>query len=664
MRLRFPAAGVLAALALLAPLAAPAAPPPLVPRAVLFGEPQSDYPSLSPDGRWLAWSERGADGVVNLWVRALDRDTSWQVTRDTTRGVHHGWWTPDSQRLLYLDDTDGDENEHVLAVPFTGGPPRDLTPWPGVRCDDVHVDRGHPDVLLVSANRRDPRAFDLWRVPVAGGEPVLEAQNPGDVSDWAVDREFRVRACTALRDTDAATIVRVRDAAGGPWRDLLTWPLADAGFDRTRKVLGFVDDTTLLVQMWAGSNTARIATLGTRDGSLLSVVATDPRFDPAVDETGGTEVPRLLLSPDRTRVQAVCFEGLKTEWRVLDPALRPDFAALGKLAAGATLVILSRDDADRRWVVGLYDDRSMGRYVLWDRIGRRATPLFECAPELRGWTLAEMLPVTVRARDGLELPCYLTLPPGVPAKGLPLVVNPHGGPWFRDHWGWNPEVQWLANRGYAVLQVGFRSTTGFGLRLLNAGDHEYGPGKTHTDLLDAVDWAVKQGLADPKRVGIMGWSFGGYATLAGLAFAPGRFACGVDGVGPSDLATLFESFPPYWSARIERWKRRMGDVRGDAELNRRLSPLHHVDAIRAPLLIGHGANDPRVKLAHSEAMVNAMRAHGLDVTLVVYPDEGHGFGRSENNQDFYGRAEEFFARHLGGRAEPWTAVPGSTAEVR
>ncbi len=663
MRAPLRSAACLAVL-LLAPLAALAEPAPLVPRAVLFGDAEQEAPALSPDGRWLAWGRRGADGLVNVWVRALDRDTSWQVTRDTVRGVHRGWWTPDSKRLLFLRDRDGDENLHVLATDLATGEARDLTPWPGVRCDDVHLDPLHPDVLLVSMNKRDPRAFDLWRVPLAGGEPELEAQNPGDVTDWATDRAFRVRACTALRDSDAATIVRVRDVAGGPWRDLVTWPMAEAGFDRARKVLGFLDDTTMLVQLWAGGNTARIVAMSVRDGAVLRTLASDPECDPELNLDGAHDIPNVLLSPAGDRVLAVCFEHLRTRWQVLDPAVRPDFAALAKLAAGARVAIESRDAADRRWVVGLYDDRSLGRWVLWDRLAKRATPLFEAAPEMKRWTFAEMLPVTVRARDGLELPCYLTLPVGVPAKSLPLVVNPHGGPWFRDQWGWNPEVQWLANRGYAVLQVGFRSTTGFGLELFNAGDHEYGPGKTHTDLLDAVDWAVKQGLADPKRVGLMGWSFGGYATLAGLAFAPGRFACGVDGVGPSDLATLFASFPPYWAARLERWKRRMGDVQGDPELNRRLSPLYHVDAIRAPLLIGHGANDPRVKLANSEAMVTAMRAHGLDVTLVVYPDEGHGFGRSENNQDFYGRAEEFLAKHLGGRAEPWRAVAGSTAEVR
>jgi dipeptidyl aminopeptidase/acylaminoacyl peptidase len=272
--------------------------------------------------------------------------------------------------------------------------------------------------------------------------------------------------------------------------------------------------------------------------------------------------------------------------------------------------------------------------------------------------------VVATARDGREIPCYLTLPKDLPPKNLPMIVMPHGGPWYRDHWGYTPDIQWLANRGYAVLQPQFRGSTGFGLAWLNGGDLQFGPGRVLGDILDATSWAVAQGIADSTRLGIMGGSFGGYATLCALAFAPGRFRCGVDLVGPSDLGHLISTFPPYWEARRRRWLNRMGDVIADSALNRRVSPLYHADAITAPLLVGHGANDPRARLEASERIVAALRERGREVTFVVYPDEGHGFVRPENNQDFYARTEEFLAKHLGGRAIPRADVPGSSAELR
>ena len=285
-------------------------------------------------------------------------------------------------------------------------------------------------------------------------------------------------------------------------------------------------------------------------------------------------------------------------------------------------------------------------------------------PALDGYALTTTRPVTYAARDGLVIPAYLTLPPGVEPRNLPFVIMPHGGPWARDSYGFDPWVQLLANRGYAVLQPNFRGSVGYGKAFLNASTEQWGVGAMQHDLTDGVRWAVAEGIADPKRVAIMGGSYGGYATLAGIAFTPDLYACAVDIVGPSNVATLFESMPPYWKVRKVRWRLRVGDVEGDAEFNRRISPLFHADAIRAPLLIGHGANDPRVKLSESEAIAAALRERNLPVTLVVYPDEGHGFARPENNLDFVGRVEEFLARHLGGRAEPWREVPGSSAEVR
>ena len=639
-----------------------AATPPLLPRTLLFDEPESDFAALSPDGRMLCLARRDSTGLANLWVQSLDRDTSWQVTHDARRGVQVGVWAHTGDHLLYLKDGDGDENDHVFAVDIHEGLIRDLTPFVGVRAENILLDRRVPDAMLVGLNVRSPHVFDLYRVDLETGALALEAENPGDVIEWTAGPGLRGRACTALRRGDVATVLRVRDRADGPWRDLVTWPFEQAGFDRYQKIVGFVNDSTLLVQMWAGGNTARLVTMSARDGRVISTVAHDPHADLWNLATGDLEQPVVLFSPDRSRILAVGFQYLKPEWRVLDPSVRADFNALTREAAGGSFLVADQDRAGRRWLVEFFGAGTPGRYALWDRDSKKFRPLFEVRPELRGKPLTTLDTLTVRARDGRPIPCYLALPPGVPPRNLPLVVIPHGGPWFRNHWAWDPEVQLLANRGYAVIEPQFRGSAGFGLDHLLAAKHEFGPGKVFTDLVDAADALVARGIVDGKRVGIMGGSFGGYSALGALAFAPGKFACAVDVVGPSDLATLFRTFPPYWGPRKQRWINWMGDVENDDALNRRLSPLYHAEKMRAPLLIAHGANDPRVKLAASEAIAKALRDRGVTVDFIVYPDEGHGFGRAENNLDFYGRVEEFLARHLGGRAEPWTAVAGATAE--
>jgi dipeptidyl aminopeptidase/acylaminoacyl peptidase len=362
-------------------------------------------------------------------------------------------------------------------------------------------------------------------------------------------------------------------------------------------------------------------------------------------------------------VQGYVVNYLKPEWRVLDPGLRPDFEALAKVRGGVMLPV-SRDFADRHWVVQYYDDVGPAAFYLWDRSTRRAELLFVDVPELTKYTFAPMQPITLRSRDGHDIPCYLTLPVGVPAKKLPFIIHPHGGPWARDEWGFAVDVQWLANRGYAVLQPQFRGSTGFGVAWINASIGEVGDGAMTNDLTDCVRWAIREGIADSTRVGIYGGSYGGYVTLCGLAFTPQLYACGVDEVGPSSLRTTIESFPPYWKARRKRWLLRMGDVLSDSVLNQRVSPLYHTDRMHAPLLIGHGVNDPRVKIVESERITAALRKRGVPVTFVVYPDEGHGFARPETNQDFSGRMEDFLSKYLHGRAEPWKKIEGSSAEVR
>lgn len=638
--------------------------PALIPREALLANPDRVDPRLSPDGARLGYLAPSADGVQNLWVQTLGEGDTRMVTRDTHRGIGAWSWAEDARHLLYVQDRDGDENWHLWAVDLQTDTVRDLTPWEGVAVQELLTDADHPGEILVESNRRDPAVFDLWRIGLQTGEATMEAQNPGDVTEWLADADFRVRAAVALDQTNSDTVLRVRDVETSAWRDLMRWPFLQAGSVLYKKLVAFSPDgARLIVQSAMGADKSRLVELDVASGAVVRVLAADERSD----ISNHWWVPQVVRHPRTRAVQAVAFDYLLPRWEVLDSALAPDFAALAALAQredGAVFDIISRDRLDRRWLVQLHSDIQPGSYFWYERSTRQATPLFESIPTLRAHVLARQQPSEFTARDGLTIPVYLTLPPGLPPRALPLVLLVHGGPWVRDSYGYDPWVQLLANRGYAVLQVNYRGSTGYGTAFLNAGNGQWAVGSMQHDLSDAVAWAIAQGIADPRRVAIVGGSYGGYATLCGLAFTPELYRCGVDIVGPSNVATLFASMPPYWQVRKLRWKLRVGDVEGDDALNRSISPLFHTDAIRAPLLIGHGANDPRVKLSESEAIATAVRAKGGEVAFVVYPDEGHGFVRPENNLDFFGRVEEFLATHLGGRAQPWVAVDGSSVQVK
>lgn len=621
----------------------------LIPREVLFGNPVKAAPKISPDGTRLAYLAPSPEGVLNVWVRTLFQEDDRQVTQDAYRGIRLHYWAQSGRFLLFLQDSGGDENFHLHAVDLETGAVRDLTPFEGVRVQNLIQDRHHPDELLAGLNLRDRTVFDMHRIRIESGTVTLDTQNPGDVSGWLTDADFRIRGAMAMNPADATTILRVRASESAPWRDLLTWPFGEIGqalaFDKTGERLYI--ETTL------GGDTARLAVIDAKSGEETAILAHHPRAD----------VGATLINPETRAVEAVSFEYLRTEWTVLDPGVAADFQALPALQPGEFAVV-SRDRSDRRWVILFERDDGPAAWYLWDRQQQKGDLLFLNKPDLAGFPLAPMEPVVVNARDGLELVSYLTLPPEGPRRDLPLVLLVHGGPWSRDRWGFDPLAQWFANRGYATLQVNYRGSIGFGKNFQNAGNGEWGIGSMQHDLTDAVAWAVELGIADPRRVCIYGGSYGGYAVLAGLCFTPGLYACGVDIVGPSNIRTLFESIPPYWVPFKRDFVQRVGDVEADEELNRRLSPLFHAGNIRVPLIIAQGQNDPRVVIREADQMVEALRAKGLPVTYVVYPDEGHGFARPQNRMDFFGRVEEFLSGILGGRFEPWSEVPGHTAELR
>ena len=568
-----------------------------------------------------------------MWVRTVGADDDRVVAADPARPIRTALWAPDGTRVLYLQDAAGDENFHLYAANPQGGDGAvDLTPYPEVRVEVQSIDPHRPDRILVAMNKRDPRLFDVYRMGVQDGEATLDTENPGEFVGFADDSEMRVRAGVVMRP-DASGELFVRDTIEMPWRSLATFD-ADDGLPEP---VGFTPDGSgLYVITSAGANAARLVRYDLATGAR-SEIAADPMYD----------ISRVVFSPKTKTPIAASVERDRREWIVLDDAYAADFAALREQIPGDH-GIDSIDRDDRVWLIGSNVDAGSPSYWSYDRTTRRATKLFATRPKLERYTLATMTPISFPARDGLMLHGYLTTPPGVDPVRLPAVLLVHGGPWARDTWGYNAIVQWLANRGYAVLQVNFRGSTGYGKAHLNAGDREWSRAM-HTDLLDAKAWLVQNKIGDPTRVAIMGGSYGGYAVLAALAFEPLAFGAGVDIVGPSNLNTLLASIPPYWETQRATFTRRMGD---SERFLAEQSPLHRASEIRAPLLIGQGANDPRVKIAESDQIVAAMRDRKLPVTYIVFPDEGHGFARPENAKRFNAAVERFLADNLGGRAEP------------
>jgi dipeptidyl aminopeptidase/acylaminoacyl peptidase/lysophospholipase L1-like esterase len=609
---------------------------PLIPRKVLFGNPVKTSPQISPDGKRLSYLAPDNKNVLQVWVQTVGKDDAKVVTADKKRGIRIHMWAFAPDTILYAQDNDGDENWHVYSVNLQTNVIRDLTPFQGVRAEIVALDRNFPNEMLVGLNLTDRRTHDVYRIDLTTGGVTLDTKNPGDVVGWDVDPKFKVRAAQAATP-DGGAEVRWRADEKSPWKKVVKWGPDDAD----GRVIGFnADGTALWMLSSEGRDTLSLVKRDLESGKE-ELLASNPNADAS----------GIIFNPVKHTVEAVSFNRERVQWKAIDPAIEADLQALKKGATGEPSVI-SRDRDLQTWVVAYTADLQPTEYYLYDRQAKRLTHLFAAQPELQKYTLAPMKPVAIKSRDGLELISYLTLPPDGAAKNLPLVLVVHGGPWARDSWGFNATAQWLANRGYAVLSVNYRGSTGFGKKFLHAGDREWA-GKMHDDLIDAVQWTVKEGIADAKRVAIFGGSYGGYAALVGATFTPDVFACAVDIVGPSNLVTLLKSIPPYWEPMKKLFAVRVGDVEKEEEFLKSKSPLFKADKIKIPLLIAQGANDPRVKQAESEQIVEAVRKAGKPVEYMLFPDEGHGFARPENRLKFYAAAEAFLAKHLGGgRVEP------------
>jgi dipeptidyl aminopeptidase/acylaminoacyl peptidase len=607
---------------------------PLIPREVLFGNPERADPQISPDGTQLGYLAP-LDGVLNVWIRTLGKTDDRAVTADKHRGIRNFLWQYDNKHILYIQDVGGDENWRLYQTEIASKQTKDLTPFEKARVDIVAYQWKSPDTMLVQMNQRDAKVFDVHRVDLKTGKVELDTQNPGDVNSWQADNALHIRAAQAETE-DGGTILRVRDNDKSPWRELIKW-----GPDETfGGVNGFSpDNRSLWVTTSLDVNAARLLEIDLSSGKH-KVITEDPQFD----------VNSTINNPKTNALEAVSYARQRTEYEFMDTKVKADFAALQKVRKG-DIASISQDLDDNKWIVGFVSDDAPEYWYLYDRTKQQATLLFSNRPQLEKYKLSAMKPIEFTARDGMKLYGYLTTPVDMEAKNLPMVEFVHGGPWGRDEWGFNRYAQWLSNRGYAVLQINFRGSTGYGKKYVNAGDRQWA-GTMHTDLLDGKDWVVQQGIVDPAKVCIMGGSYGGYATLAGVTFSPDAFACGVDIVGPSNLNTLLKTIPPYWSTLLATFHKRMGD--SEAVLKEQ-SPLFRADQIKAPLLIGQGANDPRVNKAESDQIVAAMRKNEKPVQYYVFPDEGHGFARPANNMAFNAASEEFLAKYLGGRFEPATA---------
>ncbi len=608
----------------------------IIPREVLMGNPEKAAPRVSPDGTMLAWIAP-VDDILNIWVKTIGEDDARPVTDDTTRGIYRYFWAKNNKHIMYLRDLDGNENWQLFRADIESGENEILTPYEGVQVQIVEYSMHHPDEMLIAMNREDPRLFDVYHLDLKTGDTERVARNPGNIVGWLVDFDLKVRVAMAATPEGGFDLL-VRENEADTWRKLLTWGPDDAlssgpeTFSRSGRYIYCIDSRD--------ANAARLVSIDAETGEIAEVLAEDPVYD----------VSGIVKHPDTWKIQAVLFRRERTDWVVLDDDIKKDIEMIGELQDG-DFFLSSRDDDDTVWIIGFTVDDGPVSYYTWDRGAKRGDFMFYHKPDLAEYKLAKMEPVSFESRDGLTIHGYLTYPPGKPRKNLPMVLNVHGGPWARDTWGYNPEAQWLANRGYVCFQVNYRGSSGYGKDFLNAGNKEWG-GKMHDDLIDAVNWAVEQGIADPDRIAIFGWSYGGYAALVGATFTPDVFACAVAGVGPSNLVSFIETIPPYWTPLLDVFYRRVGNPETEREFLESRSPLFKVDQIKIPMLIAQGANDPRVNKAESDQIVEAMKERGVPCEYLVFEDEGHGFLKAENRLKFYAVAEKFLADNLGGVYEP------------
>lgn len=627
----FSSIALLALLTLLLPRPA-RADEPLIPMEDFFRNPEQSGFQLSPNGEYISfmkpWERR-----MNIFVQKIGAEEAVRVTSATERDIPAYFWSG-NDRIVYLQDRGGDENYRLYAVSSDGTESRELTPFENTRVTIVDSLEEQDDFLLIGMNRRDQRLFDVYRLNLATGDLTLLEENPGDIAGWMTDHDGKLRV--AVRSDGVNTSLLYRDKEDEPFRNILT-----TDFRESVSPLFFTFDNK---KLYVASN------LG-RDKSAIFVF--DPQtveHEELLFEHPDVDVSSLFRSRKRKVITGTGFTTDRFRYHFFDEQRAALQKELEERLPDDEVVVASMSRDETKVLVYAGSDRTRGTYFFFDRETKDFRKLAELASWLPKERMAPMKHVSYTSRDGLTIHGYLTLPLGKEPKNLPVVIHPHGGPWVRDGWGFDPQVQFLANRGLAVLQMNFRGSTGYGRAFWEAGFKEWGR-SMQDDVSDGVLWLINQGIADPKRVGIYGASYGGYAVLAGLAFTPDLYACGVDYVGVSNIFTLLETIPPYWELGRQMLYEQIGDPEKDKELLKAASPVFHADRITAPLFVAQGANDPRVKKAESDQIVEALRSRGIEVEYMVKENEGHGFRNEENRFDFYRAMERFLATHLGSLSE-------------
>ncbi len=608
----------------------------LIDRSILFGNPERAAPSISPDGKSIAFVAPH-NGVLNIFIQDLEGGKKEEpITRDTHRGIRNFFWAHDSCSLFYLQDTDGNEDWRIYRIDRATKKAVCLTPESGVSASVVAYMKQYPDLMLISMNKNNPKYNDLYRLDLTTQKLDLIAENTGAISSWICDKQLAVRGALEALPGGGYKLL-YRETETSPWRTIRQWDVQEAS---SLGIIDFTKDGRAFILADAkDANTSRLLRLDIATGAT-EVIFQDPEYD---------AVAGLLMDEDTFELLAIETEREKASWTVLADRMQEHFKILEKLDYGC-FSFLSHDASQTRYILAYSKDNGPISYWLYNTVSKKGTFLFDNKPKLNNYKLATVEPFTCTARDGLVLHGYITYPPHKKRKNLPLVLHVHGGPWTRDSWGYSPIEQWLANRGYAVLQVNYRGSTGYGKNFINAGNKEWSRAM-HMDLLDAVNWVIAQKTINPKKIGIYGGSYGGYAALVGAAFTPDFFACAVDVVGPSNLITLIETVPPYWATEMERFYKQVGHPVHDKQFLIDCSPLFKVKNIKIPLLIAQGAKDPRVKQSEAEQIVAALKENNIPYTYMLFEDEGHGFVRPENREKFYAEMEKFLATHLGGRSQ-------------
>ncbi len=611
--------------------------PALISRKTFFGNPEKVNAVLSPNGQSIAYLaplvKNDEKQVLNIWIRSIDKKDDLPLTNDTDRSIADFFFAHDGSQILYIKDTKGDENWRLYGIDLVTKTVTCYTPFEKVQARVLAHNKQNPTTILLGLNKDDPKLHDVYSLDLKTGKLTFVLKNPGNVAQYAIDSQLKVQGMLQELPTGGKQFLARKNDG---WEPIRVYECEDS--QNTCFILGFCDkDNSAYILEAKESNTSRIVALNCTTGKI-TVIAHDDDYD----------MSSASINPDTHEVEAVCCQKEKEEWRILKQG---NFAKVLKAFEGmGNIHVESEDDSSNLWTVMTEKDTDCAVYYLYDAQKNTKKELFKARPDLPVKALSPMESIKFTSRDGLTIHGYITYPRGIPRTNLPMVLFVHGGPWSRDKWHYNSQVQWLANRGYAVMQINYRGSTGYGKKFVSAANKEWG-GKMHDDLIDGIDWAVKSGTIDPKKIAIMGGSYGGYAALVGATFTPDVFCCAVDYVGPSNLITFLKSTPAYWELWRAKNNKAIGNPETEQEFLRSRSPLFKADTIKIPLLIAQGAHDPRVNAAESEQIVAALKKHGIPHEYLLFPDEGHGFIKAENRLKVFAATETFLARYLGGRCE-------------